>query len=83
MPAIAFHFSSLLKENHLISFFFTELRGLELQTGYFSLRHIKSAIGNFDAENKIGEGGLQAKGGVCVSSWLGKSTVKFHYVVLY
>ena len=58
MPTIAFHFPSLLKGNHLISFFCTELRGLELQTGYFSLRHIKSATGNFDVANKIGEGGF-------------------------
>ncbi|XP_062087298.1 probable LRR receptor-like serine/threonine-protein kinase At1g53430 [Humulus lupulus] len=35
-----------------------ELRGLELQTGYFSLRHIKSATRNFDPANKIGEGGF-------------------------
>ncbi|XP_024032705.1 probable LRR receptor-like serine/threonine-protein kinase At1g53440, partial [Morus notabilis] len=35
-----------------------ELRGLELQTGYFSLRHIKAATGNFDSANKIGEGGF-------------------------
>lgn len=39
-------------------FFVAELRGLELQTGYFSLRHIKAATGNFDAANKIGEGGF-------------------------
>ncbi|GMN64451.1 hypothetical protein TIFTF001_033521 [Ficus carica] len=35
-----------------------ELRAIELQTGYFSLRHIKSATGNFDPANKIGEGGF-------------------------
>ncbi|XP_071689067.1 probable LRR receptor-like serine/threonine-protein kinase At1g53440 [Rutidosis leptorrhynchoides] len=36
-----------------------ELRGaLELQTGYFSLRQIKAATNNFDAVNKIGEGGF-------------------------
>lgn len=39
--------------------FITELRGaLELQTGYFSLRQIKAATRNFDAANKIGEGGF-------------------------
>ena len=38
--------------------FFTELRGLDLQTGIFSLRQIKAATKNFDAENKIGEGGF-------------------------
>ncbi|GMI68486.1 leucine-rich repeat receptor-like kinase with extracellular malectin-like domain 1 [Hibiscus trionum] len=35
-----------------------ELRGLDLQTGIFSLRQIKAATKNFDAENKIGEGGF-------------------------
>nr|XP_043618957.1 probable LRR receptor-like serine/threonine-protein kinase At1g53430 [Erigeron canadensis] len=35
-----------------------ELRALELQTGYFSLRQIKSATNNFDPANKIGEGGF-------------------------
>uniref|UniRef100_A0A7N0SY13 non-specific serine/threonine protein kinase n=1 Tax=Kalanchoe fedtschenkoi TaxID=63787 RepID=A0A7N0SY13_KALFE len=33
-------------------------RGLELQTGYFSLRQIKSATDNFNPANKIGEGGF-------------------------
>ncbi|KAK4567565.1 hypothetical protein RGQ29_003365 [Quercus rubra] len=35
-----------------------ELRGLDLQTGYFTLRHIKAATRNFDTANKIGEGGF-------------------------
>ncbi|KAF9621303.1 hypothetical protein IFM89_019389 [Coptis chinensis] len=35
-----------------------ELRGLELQTSYFTLRQIIAATGNFDPENKIGEGGF-------------------------
>ncbi|KAJ8633388.1 hypothetical protein MRB53_026724 [Persea americana] len=35
-----------------------ELRGLELQTGYFSLRQIKVATNDFDPANKIGEGGF-------------------------
>ncbi|KAF5199785.1 Inactive protein kinase, partial [Thalictrum thalictroides] len=35
-----------------------ELRGLELQTGYFTLRQIKAATGNFDISNKLGEGGF-------------------------
>ncbi|KAK1404905.1 LRR receptor serine/threonine-protein kinase [Heracleum sosnowskyi] len=36
-----------------------ELRGaIEQQTGYFSLKHIKAATGNFDHANKIGEGGF-------------------------
>ncbi|KAE8706754.1 putative LRR receptor-like serine/threonine-protein kinase [Hibiscus syriacus] len=35
-----------------------ELRGLDLQTGIFSLRQIKAATKNFAAENKIGEGGF-------------------------
>ncbi|XP_008792302.2 probable LRR receptor-like serine/threonine-protein kinase At1g53430 [Phoenix dactylifera] len=36
----------------------SELRGLELQTGYFTLKQIKTATKNFDPENKIGEGGF-------------------------
>ncbi|PIN06304.1 Serine/threonine protein kinase [Handroanthus impetiginosus] len=35
-----------------------ELRGLDLQTGYFTLRQIKAATNNFDSANKIGEGGF-------------------------
>ncbi|KAJ9690791.1 hypothetical protein PVL29_013112 [Vitis rotundifolia] len=35
-----------------------ELRGLNLQTGLFTLRQIKAATNNFDAANKIGEGGF-------------------------
>ncbi|XAR50821.1 Non-specific serine/threonine protein kinase [Bertholletia excelsa] len=35
-----------------------ELRGLDLQTGVFTLRQIKAATRNFDAANKIGEGGF-------------------------
>ncbi|KAJ9560972.1 hypothetical protein OSB04_006132 [Centaurea solstitialis] len=42
----------------LIVAFVTELQALELQTGYFSLRQIKSATHNFDSANKIGEGGF-------------------------
>ncbi|XP_031257160.1 probable LRR receptor-like serine/threonine-protein kinase At1g53430 [Pistacia vera] len=35
-----------------------ELRALDLQTGFFTLRQLKSATHNFDPENKIGEGGF-------------------------
>lgn len=35
-----------------------ELRALDLQTGYFTLRQIKAATNNFDSANKIGEGGF-------------------------
>ncbi|KAK4255942.1 hypothetical protein QN277_008867 [Acacia crassicarpa] len=35
-----------------------ELKSLDLQTGLFSLRQIKAATNNFDASNKIGEGGF-------------------------
>ncbi|KAJ7981874.1 LRR receptor-like kinase [Quillaja saponaria] len=35
-----------------------ELKGLELQTGSFTLRQIKAATNNFDVANKIGEGGF-------------------------
>ncbi|XP_027333384.1 probable LRR receptor-like serine/threonine-protein kinase At1g07650 isoform X2 [Abrus precatorius] len=40
------------------SLFFLELRGIDLQTGLFTLRQIKAATKNFDAANKIGEGGF-------------------------
>ncbi|KAJ9690782.1 hypothetical protein PVL29_013107 [Vitis rotundifolia] len=35
-----------------------ELRGLDLQTGLFTLRQIKAATNSFDVANKIGEGGF-------------------------
>ncbi|XP_042479270.1 probable LRR receptor-like serine/threonine-protein kinase At1g53440 isoform X2 [Macadamia integrifolia] len=35
-----------------------DLDDKELQTGHFSLRQIAAATGNFDAANKIGEGGF-------------------------
>ncbi|KAF9591661.1 hypothetical protein IFM89_005242 [Coptis chinensis] len=35
-----------------------DLRGLDIQTGSFTLRQIKAATNNFDADNKIGEGGF-------------------------
>ncbi|KAH7651405.1 Non-specific serine/threonine protein kinase protein [Dioscorea alata] len=35
-----------------------ELRGLELQTGIFTLRQIKAATKNFNPANKLGEGGF-------------------------
>ncbi|KAK6141204.1 hypothetical protein DH2020_025047 [Rehmannia glutinosa] len=35
-----------------------ELRGLDLQTGLFTLRQLKAATKNFDPANKIGEGGF-------------------------
>ncbi|XP_057441279.1 probable LRR receptor-like serine/threonine-protein kinase At1g07650 isoform X2 [Lotus japonicus] len=37
---------------------YRELRGMDLQTGLFTLRQIKAATKNFDAANKIGEGGF-------------------------
>ena len=53
----------------LLSFFIPELRALELQTGYFSLRHVKAATGNFDPANKIGEGGFGPVYKVSISCW--------------
>ncbi|KAG6685404.1 hypothetical protein I3842_12G110300 [Carya illinoinensis] len=35
-----------------------DLRNLDLKTGTFTLRQIKTATNNFDAANKIGEGGF-------------------------
>ncbi|XP_062169076.1 probable leucine-rich repeat receptor-like serine/threonine-protein kinase At3g14840 isoform X3 [Alnus glutinosa] len=35
-----------------------DLKGLNLQTGTFTLRQIEAATNNFDAANKIGEGGF-------------------------
>ncbi|CAI9089111.1 OLC1v1023619C1 [Oldenlandia corymbosa var. corymbosa] len=35
-----------------------DLRGLDLQTGLFTLRQIKAATKNFDPANKLGEGGF-------------------------
>ncbi|KAM7498585.1 hypothetical protein LguiA_022999 [Lonicera macranthoides] len=35
-----------------------DLKGLDLHTGSFTLRQIKAATNNFDAANKIGEGGF-------------------------
>ncbi|XP_024639729.1 probable LRR receptor-like serine/threonine-protein kinase At1g07650 isoform X2 [Medicago truncatula] len=37
---------------------YKELRGIDLQTGLFTLRQIKVATKNFDAANKLGEGGF-------------------------
>lgn len=37
---------------------YKELRGIDLQTGLFTLRQIKAATRNFDPANKIGEGGF-------------------------
>jgi hypothetical protein len=36
----------------------SDLKGLNLQTGTFTLRQIKAATNNFDVANKIGEGGF-------------------------
>lgn len=59
----SFHYSrtSLRHFQYLTFFCFVlseELRGLDLQTGSFTLKQIKRATNNFDPENKIGEGGF-------------------------
>lgn len=48
-----------------------ELRGLDLQTGLFTLRQVKAATRNFDPANKIGEGGF----GVVYKGLLADGTV--------
>jgi hypothetical protein len=42
----------------LLSSHWTDFKGLELQTGSFSLKQINVATNNFDPANKIGEGGF-------------------------
>ena len=46
----------LIRSNHICGS--TELNGLELNTGSFTLRQIKTATNNFNDANKIGEGGF-------------------------
>ena len=59
LPFIIYPFYYSLSWKFSNSFYLlTELRGLDLQTGYFTLRHIKAATRNFDPANKIGEGGF-------------------------
>jgi len=35
-----------------------ELKGLDLQTGFFTFKQIRAATNNLDGTNKIGEGGF-------------------------
>lgn len=42
----------------ILCFLWADFEGLELQTVAFSLKQIKAATNNFDATNKIGEGGF-------------------------
>ena len=37
---------------------YLDLKGVDLQTGKFTLRQIKTATNNFDIASKIGEGGF-------------------------
>lgn len=48
----------LIESKFPFFYFSPELRGIDLQTGLFTLKQIKAATKNFDAENKIGEGGF-------------------------
>uniref|UniRef100_A0A2N9I9A7 non-specific serine/threonine protein kinase n=1 Tax=Fagus sylvatica TaxID=28930 RepID=A0A2N9I9A7_FAGSY len=41
-----------------IRFYWADIKGLDLQTGTFTLKQIKAATNNFDSANKIGEGGF-------------------------
>lgn len=51
--------SCILYGTFLIEILFsTDLKGLDLKTGSFTLRQIKAATNNFDPANKIGEGGF-------------------------
>ncbi|KAJ0986281.1 hypothetical protein J5N97_004637 [Dioscorea zingiberensis] len=57
--AIVKSFTANVSDNTLeIHFQWAELQGVELLTGYFTLRQIKAATRNFDAANKLGEGGF-------------------------
>ncbi|KAM4092769.1 hypothetical protein ACB094_06G065700 [Castanea mollissima] len=41
-----------------VLFLVLDLKGLDLQTGLFTLRQIRAATNNFDVSNKVGEGGF-------------------------
>ena len=48
---------------------YTDLKGVDLQTGKFTLRQIKTATNNFDVANKIGEGGFGSVYKVILTSY--------------
>jgi hypothetical protein len=62
-------FLTLFAENFNFFSLLTELRALDLQTGYFTLRQIKAATSNFDPANKIGEGGFGPVYKVIMDYW--------------
>lgn len=72
-----FNFCALPLFSDTLSLFHAELRGIDLQTGLFTIRQIKAATKNFDAANKVGEGGFGAvykvNGGFAYRSRLSKS----------